>query len=307
MRVAILAGGTGAARLAAGFARELAPGDLTVITNTADDDEFWGLPVSPDTDSVIYRLSGVFNESAGFGVRDETFNALDTLRTLQEDTWFALGDRDLGLHLLRAELLRRGLRLTEAVAEVTRRLGLATAVVPMSDDRVRTRIITDSGELSLQEWFVRMRCEPAVRGLRFEGLDAARPSPEALAAVHDAHVTVIGPSNPLISIDPILALLRPALDRERALAVSPVVGGRALKGPTVEMMRAAGEEPTALGVARHYAPAAARLVVDAADAESADEIAAMGIIPHVLDTVMLDAAGEARLAAEIVRLLDRSS
>ena len=303
MRIALLAGGTGAAKLAAGLAARAPDVSLTVITNTADDEEFWGLLVSPDTDSVIYRLAGIFNERAGFGVHDETFNALAMLRRLGEPDWFALGDRDIGLHLLRAGLLRRGARLTEAVAELTRRLGLGAAVVPMTDDRVRTRIITDDAELTFQTWFVRLRCEPAVRGIRFDGLDSARPAPEAVAAVRAADAVVIGPSNPLISIDPIVTLLQPVLDRSRVLAISPVVGGRSLKGPTVDMMRALGEEPSALGVARRYAALASRFVLDSADSELFDGIAALGVRPHVLDTVMQDASGQARLAGDVVELL----
>ena len=303
MRIALLAGGTGAAKLAAGLNAVLAPGELTVITNTADDEEFWGLLVSPDTDSVIYRLAGIFNEHAGFGVRDETFHALEMLRTLGEPDWFALGDRDIGLHLLRATLLRRGARLTQAVAEVTRRLGIDVAVVPMTDDTVRTRIVSDAGELTFQDWFVRQRCEPPLRGLRFDGIGAARPSPEATAAVRDADAVLIGPSNPLISIDPIVALLGPLLDRARVTAVSPVVGGRALKGPTVDMMQQLGEEPSALGVARHYASTASRFVLDVADAAGAAAVAALGLEVHVLDTVMRDAEGEARLARDIIALL----
>ncbi len=301
MRVTILAGGTGAARLACGLARVLSPGELTVITNTADDDEMWGLLVCPDTDAVLYRLAGRFNHAAGFGVRDDTFGALEMLRTLGEPTWFALGDRDIGVHLVRATLLRAGLTLSQAVAEIGRRLGVAAAVVPMSDDPVRTRVATDAGELAFQEWFVRDRCEPPVRGLRFEGITRAVPAPAAVEAVREADLVVIGPSNPLLSIDPICALLGPHLRRERLMVVSPVVGGRALKGPTVAMMAQLGEEPTALGVARHYAKVASDLVLDILDAELRDAVGALGLRVHLLDTVMADADGEARLAGELLR------
>ncbi|MBV8194878.1 MAG: YvcK family protein, partial [Candidatus Dormibacteraeota bacterium] len=253
MKLSLLAGGTGAARLARGLAATMPPQDLSVITNTADDDDFWGLLVCPDTDSVLYRLAGVFNESAGFGVRDESFHALEMLQRLGEASWFGLGDRDIGVHLLRHRLLGAGARLTEAVAALACRFGIATAVIPMSDDRVRTRIATDSGELSLQSWFVQYRCEPPFRGCRFEGIETATASPEAISALQHADAIVIGPSNPVISIDPILALLRPHLVRERVVAVSPLVGGRSLKGPTVEMLLAEGGEATALTVARRYA------------------------------------------------------
>ncbi len=299
-RVALLAGGTGAARLARGLAAELPAGQLSVITNTADDEELFGILVCPDTDSVLYRLAGIFNEAAGFGVRDETFHALEMLGRLGEPVWFSLGDRDIGLHLLRQARRRQGATLSEAVAEIGRRLDVATLVIPMSDDPVRTRITTDAGELSFQEWFVREACRPPVRGLRFAGMETARPSPSALAAVRAADLLVIGPSNPLLSIDPILRLLAPHLRRERVVAVSPVIGGRSLKGPTVAMMEQLGEEPTALGVARHYREVAASFVLDTVDADLAAPIRSLTMRAHVLDTLMPDAEAERRLAADIL-------
>ncbi|MGO8687719.1 MAG: 2-phospho-L-lactate transferase [Candidatus Dormibacteria bacterium] len=302
-RVAILAGGTGAARLACGLARALPAGELSVITNTADDDELWGLLVCPDTDAVLYRLASIFNDDAGFGVRDETFHALEMLGRLGEPTWFGLGDRDIGLHLLRGALRARGLTLSEAVAEIARRLGLATAVIPMSDDPVRTRVATDAGELSFQEWFVGRRCQPAVRGLRLAGVERAAPAPAAVAAVREAELVIIGPSNPLLSIDPICALLAPHLERKRVVAVSPIVGGRALKGPTATLMAQLGEDPTALGIARHYASLAADLVLDDADSGLVAAVAALGVRAHVMDTVMSGPDGELRLAAELLRML----
>src|SRR4029077_311889 len=186
----------------------------------------------------------VFNERTGFGVADDTFNALAMLKRLGEPTWFALGDSDIVLHLLRASHVNSGMRLTDVVAELVRRLNIAATIVPMSDDRVRTRIVTDAGEFSLQQWFVANRCTPAVRRIRFDGVDGAAPAPEALRAVKDADAVIIGPSNPLISIDPILALLAPYLERDRVFTASPIVGGRSLKGPTVDMLIDLGEEPT---------------------------------------------------------------
>jgi LPPG:FO 2-phospho-L-lactate transferase len=308
MKVAVLAGGSGAARLARGLAGALPPGQLSVITNTADDEEMWGLLVCPDTDAVLYRLAGLFNEDLGFGVRDETFRALEMLGRLGEPTWFGLGDQDLGLHLLRAELRRRGATLSQATAEIARRLGLGVDVIPMSDDRVRTRVATAEGELSFQEWFVGRRCEPPVDSLRFDGLEAAAPSPAAVEAVTEANLVVIGPSNPRLSIDPICALLRPHLRRERVIAVSPIVGGRALKGPTAALMAQLGEEPTALGVARHYAGVAAGFVLDHADAGLAGAVTGLGMRAHLLDTVMLDAEGEVRLAVDLLGVVpDRLS
>lgn len=303
MKTALLAGGTGAAKLAAGLARVLTHDDLTIVANTADDERFWGLLVCPDVDAILYRLGGVFNEKAGFGVRDESFHVLGMLRTLGEPVWFALGDRDIALHLLRDSLLRSGMRLTDAIAELARRIGVGTAVVPMSDEPVRTHVLIDGGELAFQQWFVQQHCEPAVRGLRFDGIDAASASPEAARAVSEAEMVIIGPSNPLLSIDPILGVLREHLDRGRTVAVSPVVAGRSLKGPTVDMLRQLGHEPTAVGVARHYAEIAATFVIDTADAASAAAIAALGMQPVVCDTIMDSADREQQFAAELMRLV----
>jgi LPPG:FO 2-phospho-L-lactate transferase len=304
LRVTLLSGGTGGAKLAAGLTAVLAAGDLSIVVNTADDDEFWGLLVSPDVDAILYRLAGLFNEATGFGVRDDTFHTLGMLRTLGEETWFQLGDRDIGVHLLRASLMRGGLRLTEAVAHIAARLGIGVPVIPMSDEPVRTRVLTDSGEMSMQEWFVKERCQPDVRGLRFAGMIAAQPAPEALTAVFDADAVIIGPSNPLLSIDPILALLGEHLDRKRVTVVSPVVGGRSLKGPTVDMLRELGEEASALGIAQRYAGTAATIVIDRTDAGLEEPIRALGMRVLVDDTVMPDADGERRFAAALLQRLE---
>jgi LPPG:FO 2-phospho-L-lactate transferase len=304
VRVALLSGGTGGARLATGLAGVLPSEDLSVVANTADDEEFWGLLVSPDVDAILYRLAGVFNDATGFGVRDDTFHVQAMLGSLGEQTWFQLGDRDIGVHLLRGALLRGGLRLTEAVAYLARSFGIGVSVVPMSDNPVRTRIQTDAGELSMQEWFVRERCAPVVRGMRLVGIESARPSPEAVTAVTSADAVIIGPSNPLLSVDPILAVLGDALDRDQVTVVSPVVGGRSLKGPTVEMLRQMGEEATALGVARRYAGVAACIVIDRIDSPMLEPIRALGMRALVDDTVMEDADGERRLAASLLHTLE---
>lgn len=300
----MLAGGTGGAALAAGVEAVAPESELSVIANTADDEEFWGLLVSPDVDAILYRLAGVFNDATGFGVRDDTFHAQAMLGSLGEQTWFQLGDRDIGVHLLRAALLRSGLRLTEAVAHLARNFGIEVSVIPMSDNPVRTRIQTDAAELSMQEWFVRERCAPVVRGMRLVGIESARPSPEAVTAVTSADAVIIGPSNPLLSVDPILAVLRDSLDRDRVTVVSPVVGGRSLKGPTVEMLRQMGEEATALGVARRYAGVAACIVIDRADSPMLEPIRALGMRALVDDTIMEGTDGERRLATSLLHTLE---
>jgi LPPG:FO 2-phospho-L-lactate transferase len=304
VRVALLSGGTGGARLASGLAAVMAPDDLSVIANTADDEEFWGLLICPDVDAILYRLAGVFNHATGFGVRDDTFQAQAMLGSLGEQTWFQLGDRDIGVHLLRASLLRGGMRLTEAVGRLARGFGIQVTVIPMSDDPVRTRIRTDAGELSMQEWFVGQRCEPAVRGMRLAGIETARPAPEAVAAVRSSDAVIIGPSNPLLSVDPILAVLGDEIDRERVTVVSPVVGGQSLKGPTADMLRDMGEEASAFGIARHYSDIASTIVIDRVDAGSLESIRSLRMHPIVDDIVMDGADGEQRLAASLLHALE---
>jgi len=300
VRVVVLAGGTGGAKLASGFQALLPPGDLTVIANTADDDEFWGLLVSPDVDATIYRLAGVFDESVGYGQRGDTFSTLEALGRLGEPTWFRIGDRDLATHVLRAEMLSRGCRLTETALELCRRFGLATRVLPMTDDKVRTRFVTDGGTLSFQEYFVRERLVPALRSIDIAGSDLARPTPEVKGALADADVVVVGPSNPLISIGPILKVIGGLLPRERTVAVTPIVGGAALKGPTVEMLRALGLDASPIEVARMYRSVVGTFVLDARDAGAADDIDAMGYRVLTSDTVMTD--GGAALAKAIAGL-----
>ena len=298
MKIAVLAGGTGGAMLASGFQSVLPAGDVTVIANTADDDEFWGLQVCPDVDAVIYRLAGAFNGEAGYGVQGDTFHTLNALERLGEPAWFRIGDKDFATHLVRTEMLRRGDRLTETALELCRRWGIDARVLPMTDDRVRTRFVTDDGDLSFQEYFVRERLAPSLRRIEFEGIDLAKPTPEVLGSLAEADVVVIGPSNPLISIAPILTVLRAKLPRDRTVAISPIVGGASLKGPTVTMMLAMGHEASALAVARMYADAAGTFVIDSRDADLASHIEALGYRTVVCDTVMSDGGGG--LAAAIL-------
>ncbi len=297
MKTVVLAGGTGGAKLAAGFQTLLPPGDLTVIANTADDDEFWGLLVSPDVDATIYRLAGLFDDSAGYGQKGDTFLTLEALGRLGEPTWFRIGDRDLATHVFRADMLNSGSRLTETAIELCRRFGLPSHVLPMTDDKVRTRFVTDRGTLSFQEYFVRERLAPALHSIEIAGVESAESTPEVTAALVDADLVVIGPSNPLISVEPILKVIGRQLHRERTVAVTPIVGGAALKGPTVEMLRALGYDASPQEVARRYTAAASTFVLDTRDSALAAEIEAMGYRVIVCDTVMAD--GGAGLAKEI--------
>lgn len=295
----MLAGGTGGAALAAGI-QQVAPEDeLTVIANTADDDEFWGLLVCPDVDAVLYRLAGMFNEEAGYGVRDDTFAVLEALSRAGEETWFRVGDADFATHLVRTELLRRGSSLTEATLELCARFGVSARVLPMTDDVVRTRFATDQGELSFQEYFVRERLKPVLRGIEFASPTPARATRDVLKALNESDLVVIGPSNPLISIDPILSLTREAIPRARTVAVTPIVAGASLKGPTADMMRALGFDPSPYEIARRYCDIASVFVLDHRDGDSKAAIEGMPYRVIVTDTVMRD--GGRALAAAVLR------
>jgi len=284
----LLAGGTGGAALAAGIHAVAPDVELTVIANTADDDEFWGMLVCPDIDAVIYRLAGVFNGAAGYGIAGDTFHVLDMLQKIGAPTWFRLGDRDIATHLVRGDVVRAGGTLTDATLELCRRFGLRARVLPMCDEPVRTRFSTDGGALSFQEYFVRERLQPRLKGISFEGVDRAVPTASVEAALADADLVVIGPSNPLISIRPILEVAGRLVPRERTVAVSPIVGGVALKGPTVEMMRAFGYEASVLAVARMYRDVANGFVLDERDRASAPAVEKLGYRTLVCDTVMTD-------------------
>jgi len=284
--------------LASGFQSLVPAGDLTVVANTADDDEFWGLLVCPDLDAVVYRLGGAFNDEAGYGVKDDSFKTLEALERLGEKAWFRIGDKDFATHLIRTDMLRRGRRLTETASDLCRRFDVNADVLPMTDERVRTRFTTDGGELSFQEYFVRERLAPALRRIDFEGIESAKPTPEVMSALASADLVVIGPSNPLISIAPILRVLGAHVPRDRTIAVAPIVGGVALKGPTVAMMQALGFEASPIAVAKMYAGVAAAFVVDSRDAALAPAIEALGYRSMVVDIVMTD--GGRGLAAAIL-------
>ncbi len=294
----MLAGGTGGARLAAAMQSLIPPADLTVIANTADDDEFWGLLVSPDFDAVVYRLAGMFNEDAGYGVKDDSFHVLEALARAGEASWFRIGDKDFATHLVRSEMLRRGCTATETAVVLCRRYGVGASVLPMTDGRVRTRFVTEKGELSFQEYFVRERLQPSLRAIEFAGIDAARPTPEVLAALVEADIVVVGPSNPLISIAPVLKVIGSHVPRDRTVAITPIVGGRSLKGPTVEMMRAIGPEPTPVAVGRMYRNIASGFVLDRRDQELAPQLEDLGYRTLTFDTVMTDGGGS--LAAAVL-------
>ena len=300
-RVTVLSGGVGGARFLHGLVQLVSPADVTVIGNVGDDFEPYGLHVSPDLDTVLYTLTGTVDEEQGWGVRGDSEHALDEARRLGDEAWFRLGDRDLGLHLARAGLLRAGHPLSAATAELARRAGLAVRLLPVTDDRLRTVLETEAGTFDFQTYYVRRRHSDVVRAVRFDGADAAAPAPGVVEALRDAEVVLIAPSNPVVSIGPILAVpgVRAALEARRSptVAVSPIVAGRALRGPAASMLASLGPAPTPVGVASLYAGLCDALVLDEADAGLAGEVEALGLLPVVADTVMRDVAGRRRLAA----------
>ena len=301
-RVVVLAGGVGGAKLAHGLAQILPPEQLTVVVNTGDDFEHLGLTICPDIDTVLYNLAGVNHPEQGWGRADESFHVLEEAKRLGHDAWFLLGDKDIALHLLRREMLDKGLSLTEVTLELARRLGVAHPVLPMSDQPVRTVILTPEGPMPFQEYFVRRRTEPVMQGMRLEGLAQARPTEQVRRALEEADAVVFAPSNPFVSIGPILALpgVRERIAAKPTLAVSPIIGGQALKGPAAKMMQEQGLEVSAAGVARHYAGLVNGFVLDRADEGLAAEVAALGMRAFVTDTIMRDKAGRRRLAEEVL-------
>ncbi len=301
-RITVLCGGVGAARFLSGLVDVVEPAQVTAIVNVADDDEFHGLHVSPDIDTVLYTLGGLVHEEQGWGRRDETFNAQTELARLGEDAWFRLGDKDLAMHIHRTRLLAEGHSLTDAVDGIRRALGIAVSILPATDGRQRTRVRTDDGWIGFQEYFVKRRTVDDVRELRFE--PEAAPTDAVRAAIANADIIVIAPSNPFVSIGPILSLtgLRDDIHGARAtvVAVSPIVGGVAIKGPAAAMLATFGHDVSALGVARLYANIADAFVLDAEDAALAPAIAELGLRPSVVPTIMRDRATRADLARSTV-------
>jgi LPPG:FO 2-phospho-L-lactate transferase len=286
------------------LSRSAGPENVTAIGNVGDDLEILGLAVSPDLDTVLYTLARLLDEERGWGVRDESYVALAQAARLGGSSWFTLGDRDIGLHLARTERLRRGEPLSAVTAELARTLDVRVRLLPATDDRLRTRILTDEGELEFQEWFVARRHADPVRGLRYVGADEARPAPGVIEALREADAIVLAPSNPFVSIHPILAVpgIADAIRSHHGLvaAVSPIVAGRAVRGPLAGMMETLGYEPTALGVARLYRDLVGVFVLDRADASLAAEVEALGLRAVVCETVMVDPAGRERVGRQVL-------
>jgi LPPG:FO 2-phospho-L-lactate transferase len=281
----VLAGGLGGSRCVDALARAAGPEQVTAIGNVGDDLEMWGLHVSPDLDTIMYTLAGLLDEERGWGVRGDTYQAMAVAEQAGRETWFTLGDQDAGVHILRTRMLKKGEPLSTVTQKLAEGLGVDVRLLPATDDRLRTKIQTPDGELDFQDWFVRRRHADHVDGVRFEGADESRPAPGVVEAIAAADAVVIAPSNPFVSIRPILAVpgIEEALGEKRVAAISPLVGGKALRGPLAEMMASLGHEPGGAGVRALYSDLVSVFVVDREDAALANEIP--GAV--VADTVMV--------------------
>ena len=303
--IVVLTGGTGGAKFVQGLKQAAPARELTFIVNTSDDLRWWGLHVSPDLDSITYALAGMLSRERGWGVEGDTFQCLEAMRKLGAPGWFQLGDRDLALHISRTAMLAAGRALSEATAAIASGMEIESLVLPMTDDRVETRVMTAAGELSFQEYFVRERYRVPVSAVRFEGAERARPAPGVVEAIHQADAVILAPSNPVTSIGPILAVpgIREALrqTRTRVVAVSPIVGGAAVSGPAVELMRTQGLPASIAGVAKAYADFLDVLIADERDAAAASEVEAMGIGVQLAATIMKSQAEKTALAASAMQ------
>lgn len=306
-RVVALAGGVGGAKLADGLYRVLAPHELSVVVNTADDLDLFGVRVCPDADTVMYTLSGLANPATGWGVEGDTFNVLEMLGRYGRDVWFKLGDRDFATHLERTERLRRGESLTDVIGHLTRALGIQAQILPMSDEPVATLVRTPGGVLDFQDYFVRRHHSDRVSGVEFAGVEKSRPSQAVRDALRGADAVVFCPSNPIVSIGPILAVpgLRALIQGFSVprVAVSPIVGGQALRGPADRMLESLGHEVSAFGVARLYEGVIDGMVIDEVDADLAPRIEDLGMRALIAPTVMLDRETRLDLARRVLRFV----
>jgi LPPG:FO 2-phospho-L-lactate transferase len=315
MKVVALAGGVGGAKLADGLSRILPEGSLTVIVNTGDDFDHLGLRICPDLDTVCYTLAGLANPATGWGRDEETWHAMESLEQLGGPIWFRLGDLDLGTHLERTRLLADGLTLSEVTKDFCKRWGVKHNILPMSNDRTPTLVHSDIGQLNFQDYFVKLKCEPQVSGFQFANIESAHPAPGVLESLQSANLVVICPSNPWVSIDPILAVpgIKEAAMNDpggkQIVAISPIIAGASVKGPAAKMYAELGFEPSALSVAKHYGAQKnggllTGYVFDILDGDLEEEIQALGLSILVINTVMKTSEDKIELAKEVVALFD---
>ncbi len=298
MKIVALAGGVGGAKLAHGLAQILPPEDLTIIVNTGDDFEHYGLYICPDLDTVCYTLAGLANPETGWGRVNETWNVIQNASTLGGPGWFNLGDQDLGTHLERTRRLKAGQTLTQITHDFCKAWGVEHTILPMSDQPVRTIVETEEGDLAFQEYFVHRRCEPRVKGFRFDGVDVAEPAPGAMEAIQSAEVVIICPSNPWVSIDPILRVLKHI--NKPVFAVSPIIGGQTVKGPAAKMFLELGIKPSAWAVADHYCDLVTGFVLDTFDKQLQGDIRSLNMHTLVTNTLMKSLDNRKQLASDVL-------
>ncbi len=301
MKIVAFAGGVGGAKLAHGLAQILAPEDLTIIVNTGDDFEHLGMYICPDLDTVCYTLAGLANPETGWGRVNETWNTISNIEKLGGPNWFHLGDQDIATHLERTRRMKEGQSLSQITKDFCAAWGIKHTVLPMTDSLVRTMVDTDEGELAFQEYFVHRHCEPRVKDFRFEGVNSAEPAPGACEAIDSAEAVVICPSNPWVSVDPILQIIQKI--NKPVIAVSPIIGGKTVKGPAAKMYSELGIEPSALAVAEHYRNILAGFVLDRVDSEMENSIIQLGIRTLVTDTLMNNLTDRTRLAQDVLNFI----
>lgn len=303
MKTVALAGGVGGAKFAHGLAQVLPTEDLTIIVNTGDDFEHYGLYICPDLDTVCYTLAGLANPETGWGRVDESWNVIENASQLGGPSWFRLGDRDLGIHLERTRRLKEGQTLSQITRDFCKAWGIEQTILPMSDQPVRTIVETQEGDLAFQEYFVQRRCEPRVTGFRFEGIEAAKPAPGLREAIQSADAVIICPSNPWVSIDPILRVVKSM--EKPVVAISPIIGGQTVKGPAAKMYRELGIEPSALAVAQHYCELITGFVFDNLDKQLEGEIRSLTMRTLVTNTLMKSHDNRKQLAMDVLDFIGR--
>ena len=301
MKIVAFAGGVGGAKMAHGFAQVLPPEDLTIIVNTGDDFEHLGLYICPDLDTVCYTLAGLANPETGWGRAGETWNTINNIEKLGGPAWFRLGDQDIATHLERTRRLKDGKSLSQITVGFCKAWGVKPAVLPMTNSPVRTMVDSDEGELAFQEYFVHRQCEPRVKGFRFDGVETAEPAPGVREALESADAIVFCPSNPWVSIDPILKVIKEI--KKPAVAVSPIIGGKTVKGPAAKMYSELGIEPSALAVAKHYRTILTGFVLDNADAEIEKQVKDLELETLVTNTLMNQLTDRARLANDVLHFI----
>ena len=301
MKIVALAGGVGGAKLAQGLAQTLPPEDLTIIVNTGDDFEHLGLSISPDLDTVCYTLAGLANNETGWGRAGETWNTISNIEKLGGPAWFRLGDQDFATHLERTRRLKEGQSLSQITSEFCKVWGIQVTVLPMSDSPVRTMVDSDEGELAFQEYFVHRLCAPKVKGFRFDGVEVGEPTVGAKEAIEAADAVVICPSNPWVSVDPILQIIKKI--NKPVIAVSPIIGGKTVKGPAAKMYSELGIEPSALAVAKHYRNMLTGYVLDNIDLSMEKDVKKLNVKTHVTDTLMNNLTDRTRLAEDVLHFI----